>query len=300
MSRLKILLTGAGGQVGWELQRTLAPLGEVLAVDHQQMDLADPQQIRDFVRASKPSLIVNPAAYTAVDKAEQEPQLAHAINAVAPQVLAEEARLLGCGMIHYSTDYVYDGSKGVPYLETDTTNPLNVYGASKLAGDLAVAESGADYLVLRTSWVYGARGANFLRTILRLAAEREELKIVADQIGAPTWSRMIAEATAAIVAQCYGVKPTGLAPFKGVYHLTNAGQTSWHGFTEAILALTADFASSQGRKLQRVLPIPTSEYPLPAKRTQYSVLSNDKLATTFGIALPDWRASLAAVVESLN
>lgn len=300
MSRLKILLTGAGGQVGWELQRTLAPLGEVLAVDHQQMDLADPQQIRDFVRASKPSLIVNPAAYTAVDKAEQEPQLAHAINAVAPQVLAEEARLLGCGMIHYSTDYVYDGSKGAPYLETDTTNPLNVYGASKLAGDLAVAESGADYLVLRTSWVYGARGANFLRTILRLAAEREELKIVADQIGAPTWSRMIAEATAAIVAQCYGAKPTGLAPFKGVYHLTNAGQTSWHGFTEAILALTADFASSQGRKLQRVLPIPTSEYPLPAKRTQYSVLSNDKLATTFGVTLPDWRASLAAVVESLN
>lgn len=300
MSRPKILLTGAGGQVGWELQRTLAPLGDVLAVDHQQMDLADPRQIRDYVRACKPSLIVNPAAYTAVDKAEQEPQLAHAINAVAPQVLAEEAKLLGCGMIHYSTDYVYDGTKGAPYMESDATNPLNVYGASKLAGDLAVAASGADYLVLRTSWVYGARGANFLRTILRLAAEREELKIVADQIGAPTWSRMIAEATAAIVAQCYGVNRTGLAPVKGVYHLTNAGQTSWHGFTEAILALTADSEASHGRKLQRVLPIPTSEYPLPAKRTQYSVLSNDKLAATFGLALPDWHTSLAAVVESLS
>lgn len=299
MSRMKILLTGAGGQVGWELQRALAPLGEVVAVDHQQMDLADLQRVRDYVRASKPSLIVNPAAYTAVDKAEQEPQLAHAINAIAPQVLAEEAKRLGCGIIHYSTDYVYDGAKGSPYVETDTTNPLNVYGASKLAGDLAVADSGADYLVLRTSWVYGARGANFLRTILRLAAEREELKIVADQIGAPTWSRMIAEATAAIVAQCYGAKPTGLAPVKGVYHLTNAGQTSWHGFTEAILALTADLPASQGRKLQRVLPIPTNEYPLPAKRTQYSVLSNEKLAATFGIALPDWQASLAAVVESL-
>ena len=300
MSRLKILLTGAGGQVGWELQRTLAPLGDVVAVDHQQMDLADPQQIRGYVRACKPSLIVNPAAYTAVDKAEQEPQLAYAINAIAPQVLAEEAKRLGCGIIHYSTDYVYDGSKGSPYIETDATNPLNVYGASKLAGDLAVAESGADYLVLRTSWVYGARGANFLRTILRLAAEREELKIVADQMGAPTWSRMIAEATAAIVAQCYAAKQTGLASVKGVYHLTNAGQTSWHGFTEAILALTAELASSQGRKLQRVLPIPSSEYPLPAKRTQYSVLSNDKLAAAFGIVLPDWQTSLAAVVESVN
>lgn len=299
MKPLKILLTGAGGQVGWELRRTLAALGEVVAIDHQRLDLANPEQIREFVRATRPSLIVNPAAYTAVDKAEQEPQLAHAINAIAPQVLAEEAQQIGCGIIHYSTDYVYDGSKTAPYIETDATNPLNVYGASKLAGDVAVANSGADYLVLRTSWVYGARGANFLRTILRLAAEREELKIVADQIGAPTWSRMIAEATAAIIAQCYGPSGKGLEPVAGIYHLTNGGQTSWHGFTEAILALTADLPSSEGRKLKRVLPIPTSDYPLPAKRTQYSVLSNQKLYETFALQLPDWHASLTAVVESL-
>lgn len=299
MSRLKILLTGAGGQVGWELERALAPLGEVVATDHRQLDLAQPEQIRAFVRQLQPSLIVNPAAYTAVDKAEQEPGLAHAINATAPQVLAEEAHKLGCGIIHYSTDYVYDGSKGAPFVETDVTNPLNVYGASKLAGDLAVADSGADYVVLRTSWVYGARGANFLRTILRLAQEREELKIVVDQIGAPTWSRMIAEATAAIVAQCYGPKGSGLAVASGVYHLTAAGQTSWHGFTEAILELSRDLPQFSERKLQRVLPIPTSEYPLPAKRTPYSVLSNQKLQQTFGLQLPDWRDSLQQVIASL-
>lgn len=299
MSRPKILLTGAGGQVGWELERALAPLGDVVATDHQVLDLAQPERIRTFVREFEPSLIVNPAAYTAVDKAEQETGLAYAINATAPQVLAEEAKRLGCGIIHYSTDYVYDGSKGSPFVETDATNPLNVYGASKLAGDQAVASSGADYLVLRTSWVYGARGANFMRTILRLAQEREELKIVADQIGAPTWSRMIAEATAAIVAQCYRPGSDGLAGVAGVYHLTAAGQTSWHGFTEAILELSRDLPQCNGRKLRRVLPIPTSEYPLPAKRTPYSVLSNRKLQDVFGLQLPDWRMSLQQVLASL-
>ncbi|MFO1380863.1 MAG: dTDP-4-dehydrorhamnose reductase [Chitinivorax sp.] len=298
MSRLKILLTGAGGQVGWELERALAPLGDVIATDHHVLDLAQPDRIREFVRELKPTLIVNPAAYTAVDKAEQEPELAYAINATAPQILAEEAKRLGCGIVHYSTDYVYDGSKNAPLVETDVTNPLNVYGASKLAGDQAVAASGADYLVLRTSWVYGARGANFMRTILRLAQEREELKIVADQIGAPTWSRMIAEATAAIVAQCHGPRGGGMAAVKGVYHLTAAGQTSWHGFTEAILELSRELPPFGGRKLQRVLPIPTSEYPLPAKRSPYSVLSNQRLLDTFGLQLPDWRDSLRQVVAS--
>lgn len=299
MSRMTILLTGAGGQVGWELERTLAPLGDVVATDHHVLDLAQPDRIRAFVRELKPSLIVNPAAYTAVDKAEQEDGLAYAINATAPQVLAEEAKRLGCGIIHYSTDYVYDGAKAEPFVETDATNPLNVYGASKLAGDQAVAASGADYLVLRTSWVYGARGANFMRTILRLAQEREELKIVADQIGAPTWSRMIAEVTAAIVAQRCTPQAAGLTAVKGIYHLTAAGQTSWHGFTEAILELSRDLPQCSGRKLQRVLPIPTSEYPLPAKRTPYSVLSNRKLQDVFGLQLPDWRVSLQQVLASL-
>ncbi len=299
MSRMTILLTGADGQVGWELARTLAPLGEVVATDREQLDLTQPETIRTFVRELRPSLIVNPAAYTAVDKAEQEPELAYAINATAPQVLAEEAGRLGCGIIHYSTDYVYDGSKEAPYVETDATCPLNVYGASKLAGDQAVAASGADYLVLRTSWVYGARGANFMRTILRLAQEREEMKIVADQIGAPTWSRMIAEVTAAIIAQSYGPRGAGLGGTKGIYHLTAAGQTSWHGFTEAILDLSRSLPQCAERKLQRVLPIPSSEYPLPARRTPYSILSNQKLMNAFGLQLPDWNRSLQQVVASL-
>jgi len=299
MSRMTILLTGADGQVGWELARTLAPLGEVVATDREQLDLTQPETIRTFVRELRPSLIVNPAAYTAVDKAEQEPELAYAINATAPQVLAEEAGRLGGGIIHYSTDYVYDGSKEAPYVETDATCPLNVYGASKLAGDQAVAASGADYLVLRTSWVYGARGANFMRTILRLAQEREEMKIVADQIGAPTWSRMIAEVTAAIIAQSYGPRGAGLGGTKGIYHLTAAGQTSWHGFTEAILDLSRSLPQCAERKLQRVLPIPSSEYPLPARRTPYSILSNQKLMNAFGLQLPDWNRSLQQVVASL-
>ncbi len=286
--RCKILLTGKNGQVGWELERTLATLGEVVAVDRQGMDLADPDSIRRAVRAIRPDLIVNPAAYTAVDKAESEPELAMAINGIAPGIMAEEAKRLGAEMVHYSTDYVFDGAKDSPYLEQDLPNPLGVYGKTKLAGEEAIRASGVPHLILRTSWVYGMRGRNFLLTILRLAKERDELKIVADQIGAPTWSRMIAEASAQILAR-HG---TSLSDVSGLYHLTAGGRTSWHGFTQAILEHTR----SGEQALPRLIPIATPEYPLPAPRPLYSLLANDKLFNTFGIGLPSWDASLALCV----
>lgn len=282
---MKILLTGKNGQVGWELERTLASLGEVVAVDRQTLDLSNPDSIRAVMREVKPDLIVNPAAYTAVDKAESEPALAMAINGIAPGIMAEEAKRLGAALVHYSTDYVFDGSKDGPYLEQDIPNPLGVYGKTKLAGEEAIRASGVPHLILRTSWVYGMRGRNFLLTVLRLAKERDELKIVADQIGAPTWSRMIAEATAQILAR-HG---TNLSDAGGLYHLTAGGRTSWHGFTQAIL----EYARSEEQALPRLIPITTPEYPLPAPRPLNSILSNDKLLKTFGIALPSWDASLA-------
>lgn len=282
---MRILLTGMHGQVGWELMRTLAPLGEVVAVDRQTLDLSNPDSIRAIIREVKPGLIVNPAAYTAVDKAESEPELAMAVNGTAPGIMAEEAKLLGAAMVHYSTDYVFDGTKTSPYLEDDTPNPLNVYGKTKLAGEDAIRASGVPHLIFRTSWVYGARGRNFLLTVRRLAQEREELKIVADQLGAPTWSRMIAEATAQILAQ----RGPDLGEAGGLFHLTAAGQTSWHGFTQAILEL----AGNGDKPLPRLIPFTTQEYPLPAARPLYSQLSNAKLIKTFGIGLPSWHSSLA-------
>lgn len=286
---MKILITGSNGQVGWELQRALAPLGQVIACDRAQLDLADADSIRQAVRHIGPDLIVNAGAYTAVDKAEDDEAAATAVNGVAPGVLAEEARHLGAAIIHYSTDYVFDGAKGSPYEEIDATNPQGMYGASKLAGEKAVAASGAPYLTLRTSWVYGARGKNFLLTMLRLAGEREELRVVDDQIGAPTWSRMIADATAAIVAQSHGHGGIArlLADRGGLYHLTAGGQTSWFGFASAIVAQ----ASHLSRR-PRMTPITTADYPLPAKRPPYSVMSSAKLERAFGVRLPAWDVAL--------
>jgi dTDP-4-dehydrorhamnose reductase len=281
---MKILLTGKNGQVGWELQRTLATLGEVVAVDRQGMDLADPDSIRAAIRAIRPNLIVNAAAYTAVDKAESEPDLAMAINGIAPDIMAEEAKRLGAAMVHYSTDYVFDGTKASPYTEDDIPNPINVYGKTKLAGEQAVQAAGIPHLIFRTSWVYGLRGRNFLRTILRLANERDELKIVDDQIGAPTWSRMIAEATGQVLSQ----DSSPLTMKSGIYNLTAAGRTSWHGFTRAIL----ENLSGHLQPLPHLVPITTPEYPLPAPRPPYSVLSSAKFIQTFGVALPAWDASL--------
>ena len=271
----KILLTGKTGQVGHELQRTLAPLGEVIAVDRAGLDLANQEALRRTLRKLRPDIIVNAAAYTAVDRAEDEAQLAHAGNAIAPGVMAEEARELGALLVHYSTDYVFDGSKAGAYREDDATNPLNVYGRSKLAGEQAIIASGCRHLIFRTSWVYGLRGKNFLRTMQALAAQRQELRVVSDQIGAPTWSRLIAEATALAVRQD--------AP-SGLYHLSSGGSTSWHGFAQAILA-----AQGWAGTLHA---IPASDYPTPAQRPANSRLDHTKLGAALGLALPDWRLAL--------
>lgn len=283
---MKVLITGANGQVGWELQRALAPLGEVLALGHAQLDLADADAIRQALRHAAPDLIVNAAAYTAVDRAEQEQDLAQAVNGVAPGILAEEAKRLHAALVHYSTDYVFDGSKGAPYEEIDATHPQSVYGASKLAGEKAIAAVNCAHLILRTSWVYGARGKNFLLTMQRLAGERDELRVVDDQIGAPTWSRALAEATLLMLGQCLHKNSVteSLRDKGGLYHLSAGGQTSWFGFASAIV--------QQAEKPPRMTPISTAEYPLPAARPAYSVLSNDKIARHFGIHLPDWRQSL--------
>ena len=284
---MRILLTGVNGQVGWELQRTLAPLGEVVAADRSVLDLADTASIRRSVAAIAPDLIVNPAAYTAVDKAESESELAQAINAVAPGELAA----CGIPLVHFSTDYVFDGRKAGAYTEDDMPNPLGVYGASKLAGEQAVLHSGAPHLILRTSWVYGLRGRNFLLTMQRLARERDTLAVVDDQFGAPTWSRLIAEATALVIARWLD-RPDQTAT-SGIYHLSCGGHTSWHGFTTAILAQLA----GTDTKLARLTAIPTSGYPTPAARPANSQLDCDKLAARFGVRLPDWETALALCLE---
>lgn len=288
---MRILLTGVNGQVGWELQRTLAPLGEVIAADRRCLDLANTAGIRRTLDTIAPDLIVNPAAYTAVDKAESEPDLAHAINAAAPGELAQAAAARGIPLVHFSTDYVFDGRKSAAYTEADAPNPLGVYGATKLAGERAVQRAGAPHLILRTSWVYGLRGRNFLLTMQRLLRERDSLAVVDDQFGAPTWSRLIAEATALAIARWLD-RPDQTAT-SGVYHLNCGGRTSWHGFTAAI---RAHLASTDG-KLARLTAIPTSGYPTPAARPANSQLDCSKLAATFGVRLPDWESALALCLE---
>jgi dTDP-4-dehydrorhamnose reductase len=291
---VRILLTGANGQVGWELQRSLAPLGEVIACNRSRLDLADPDTLRQRVRAIAPEAIVNAAAYTAVDKAESEPELARAINAIAPGVLAEEAQHLGAVLVHYSTDYVFDGTKPEPYTESDPPNPLNGYGRTKLEGERAIGASGCRHLTLRTSWVYGAHGNNFVLTMLRLGREGRQLRIVDDQIGAPTWSREIAQATATLLAQ-----PELAAPgADGLYHLTASGTTSWFGFAEAI------FASKEMARMGIAPPaleaIPTSAYPTPARRPANSRLDCGRLERRAGIRLAPWDAALARCLAEVT
>ena len=295
-----ILVTGKDGQVGFELLRSLAGLGQMIAVGRQQMDLSDPDAIRRVVRETKPDLIVNAAAYTAVDRAESEPELAQAVNGTAPGILAEEAKRQGAALIHYSTDYVFDGTKGMPYTEDDKPRPINVYGRTKLAGERAIQSVGGPHLILRTSWIYGARGKNFLLTILRLAREREELSIVNDQLGAPTWSRALAKATCDILKRLGYARPgfgEACAEQGGIYHLSAGGQTSWYGFAAAILAHAASARAGQPEfvlpRIAVLKPIPTEQYPTPARRPRYSVLENAKLRRTFGLSLPDWKANLA-------
>jgi dTDP-4-dehydrorhamnose reductase len=276
---LKILLLGRNGQVGWELEQTLAPLGELTALGRAQLDLADVPRLVASVRALQPEAIVNAAAYTAVDRAETEREAAFAVNATAPRVLAEEARRSGALLVHFSTDYVFDGAKASAYVEEDPANPINVYGASKLAGERAIAASGCRHLVLRTSWVYGPRGANFMLTMLRLARERPQLRVVDDQVGAPTSSTAIARATATVLERT--LRSPGLA---GFYHLAAAGETTWCGFARAILA-RAGFETP-------VVPIRTEEYPTPARRPRNSRLDCSRLRQAFGVALEPWQEAL--------
>ena len=292
MSPSKILLTGANGQVGWELQRSLSSLGEVIALDSQALNLADAAALRDKVREIAPQMIVNAAAYTAVDKAESDVERARAVNATAPGILAEAAAQSGALLVHYSTDYVFNGSGTAPWREDNACGPLNVYGETKLAGELLIQAAGCRHLIFRTSWVYGARGSNFLLTMRRLMRERPELKIVADQIGAPTWCRDLAEATALIVSRLACDKQAS-APW-GIYHMSNAGETSWHGFAKAIQMLDADAMSAGARLIQ----IPGSEYPTPATRPLNSRLNNDKLESVFGLKLQHWQTALALCMQA--
>jgi dTDP-4-dehydrorhamnose reductase len=283
-----ILLIGKIGQVAWELRRTLAPLGGLVAVDYPEIDLTDGGSIRKWVRDTSPALVINAAAYTAVDKAETEPERCQQINGVAPGILAEEAKKLGAVLVHYSTDYIFDGTKQTPYVEDDPPNPLGAYGRSKLAGDQAVVQADCRHLIFRLCWVYGARGQNFMLTMMRLAREREKLRVVRDQFGCPTWSRMIAETTALALKQVLGAPEP--ERFQGVYHLAASGQTTWHGFAEAIIGLMPE------KKCTQVEGITTAEYPTPARRPAYSVLSCEKLRRTFELQLPDWKESLKQVI----
>ena len=293
---MTILLLGANGQVGWELRRTLAPLGAVRALERADVDLADHDGLRRVVREAAPSLIVNAAAYTAVDRAEEEAELAHAVNGAAPGILGEEAKRLNAGLVHFSTDYVFDGTASTPYREGDAPAPVNVYGESKLAGEKAISGTGCAHLILRTSWVYSMRGANFLLTVRRLAGELEELRIVADQTGAPTWARGIAEATALVLTACGAPAETNILAEKGgLYHLTASGETSWHGFAEEIVDWLC--ATGQPVRCKQVLPIPTADYPTPAIRPAYSLLDCSKLREAFGIVMPDWREQLRLCVD---
>ena len=294
---MKILIIGREGQVAWELRRTLACLGEVVALGQisspLNLDLADADSIRRATETVKPDLIVNAAAYTAVDKAEQDRDTAYAVNATGPSILAEQALKLGAGLIHYSTDYVYPGDSAQPYQETDATGPQGVYGASKLAADEAITASGVPHYILRTAWVYGNRGGNFLLTMLRLMRERELLRVVNDQIGAPTWSRLIAEATALLIARSLNADGRfDPGERSGTYHLSCGGQASWFEFAEAIRESGLGLGKLP-ETAGRLEAIPSSGYPTPAKRPAYSVLSNQKLLETFGLRMPDWRDALA-------
>lgn len=280
---MRILLTGATGQLGCELGPMLAP-HEVFAPPRSTCDLADPRSVRAAVRDIRPDLIINPAAYTAVDRAEREPDLAHAINAVAPAVLADEARRLGVPLFHFSTDYVFSGEGTVPYSENHPTAPINTYGQTKLGGEQAIQASGCIYVILRTSWVYSRHGKNFLLTIERLARERSILSIVADQRGTPNWARELARATAALAA----MGRDRLSAATGIYHLSGRGETTWHGFAQAIVA------SMRLPHVVEVKPIATASYPTPARRPAYSVLDGSKFQRTFGLVLPQWEDSLAA------
>lgn len=283
-----ILLTGCEGQVGWELQRTLSTLGHLIACDRHKLDLSKTAQAIQLIREIRPAFIVNPAAFTSVDLAESQSETTMDINGVLPGILAEEAKKLGAVFVYYSTDYIFDGASRVPYKEDAAPNPLNVYGKSKLLGETNIQAVGGKYFIFRTSWVYGRRGKNFLNRMLSIAKEKNEIRVVSDQIGAPTWCRSIAEATSQILVEFIQGSENSDSRW-GVYHLTSSGQISWHGFAEAIFY---GYAKKMGISIPVLRPISTSEYVTAAQRPLYSVLSNDKLAQIFGLRMPDWEKAL--------
>jgi len=293
------MVTGANGQVGSELDRSLAPLGSVVALDRRQCDLSRPERLPKLVRSLKPDVIINAAAYTAVDEAERQEALATMVNGTAVGVMAQEACRIGALLVHYSTDYVFDGLKLAPYTEEDPPHPVNAYGRSKLAGEIAVGHAGGAYLILRTSWVYSARGRNFLRTMLALMREHDELKIVADQIGAPTSAAQIAQATAAVIAA--GVRERADGRFaSGLFHLTASGATSWHGFAAAILVGATRHGLLAPARACRLVPVASEEYPRPAARPKNSRLACDRLRERFGIMLPSWKEGLSLCLEEMR
>ncbi|MGV1017851.1 MAG: dTDP-4-dehydrorhamnose reductase [Fluviibacter phosphoraccumulans] len=293
---MKILVTGKNGQVGHELQRSLAHLGEIVAVDVEDCDLTDTAAIVSLVEKVKPALIVNPAAYTAVDKAESETEIACAINATAPKVLAAQANLLHIPIVHYSTDYIFDGMKDGVYVEGDPANPQSVYGKTKWMGEKNVRAMCSQHVILRTSWVFGAHGGNFLKTILKLAQERDELKIIADQFGAPTSARLLADSTAEIAKQLLSGDATQKA---GTYHLVAAGETTWHGYATKVVELANLLGVKTTIQAKDIQPIPTEAYPLPAPRPKNSRLSVQKIQESFGIDIPDWSVDVEQVIKQV-
>ncbi|MDR5780170.1 dTDP-4-dehydrorhamnose reductase [Caballeronia sp. LZ065] len=294
---MRILLTGRNGQVGWELHRALAPLGDVVAFDRQGADLSRPETIAPLVASVQPDVIVNAAAYTAVDNAEKEEALAQRVNADAAGELAGAARKLKALLVHYSTDYVFDGRSAEPYREHDPVAPLNAYGRTKLAGEQAIEAAGGDWLTLRTTWVYGVRGRNFLRTMLRLGCERETLRVVADQIGVPTSARMIADLTAQVISRAQRERSDG-AFASGLFHMTASGRTDWHGFASAIISAARE-AGRLPIKTTSVEPITSREFPTPAARPGFSVLDNSRFDERFRLHRMDWREALALVMDDL-
>ena len=288
---MRILLIGKTGQVGWELNHSLSPIGTVFAMSREQMDLSKPETLSPVIQEIRPDIIVNAAAYTAVDKAETEPELAMTVNGIAPGVIAQEAQKIGAGIIHYSTDYVFDGKSTSPYKEEDPTCPLNEYGKSKLAGEKAVTQAGIPHIILRTSGVYGLRGTNFLLTMQKLAQTRKQIKVVDDQIGAPTWSKAIAEGTARILQQCQ-IEGTINFAHSGVFNMSCGGETSWFGFAKKIFDQSGLIEDTE------LIPIPSIEYPTPAVRPKNSLLSNTKLKQVFHHEMPHWQIALKECLNS--
>jgi dTDP-4-dehydrorhamnose reductase len=294
-----ILITGKNGQVGWELQRSLSSLGRVVALGREQIDLSNSAEIRKTIRLYKPDIIVNAAAYTAVDKAESEAVSAMDINGIAPRVMAEEAKKIGAILVHYSTDYVYDGKKDAAYVESDRTNPLNEYGKTKLAGERNIQASGVDHIILRTSWVYASRGKNFLDSMLRLASERDELNIIADQVGSPTTARFIADVSAHVIKQTIVERKNGSFD-SGLYNLIASGEISWHGFAVKIVELARELLNHKKISVKTINPITTEEYPVAAQRPLNSRLSTEKLTTHFSLHMQGWEDLLKLCIKELK